>query len=38
MCKLFSKYDNEFEEMYLKKINLLAEENGICIQTPLTGK
>lgn len=24
MCKLFSKYDNEFEEMYLKKINLTS--------------
>lgn len=24
MCKLFSKYDNEFEEIYLKKINLTS--------------
>jgi len=24
MCKLFSKYDNEFEEMFLKKINLTS--------------
>ncbi|KAF0723115.1 zinc finger MYM-type protein 1-like [Aphis craccivora] len=24
ICKLFSKYDNEFEEMYLKKINLTS--------------
>ncbi|XP_022183102.1 uncharacterized protein LOC111042711 [Myzus persicae] len=31
MCKLFSKYDNEFEAMYLKKINL----TGWAIQEDL---